>query len=189
MPDSLNTLTVVGPTGTTIVQDNSGTRRLQYGKLDSYTDPNGVASPAELGIRALDASGNIIFDTIGISQVMKLLGLTFGNQITTSSTTDVLISGSAATFTLARKGRLLIFVTAFVQSFSNNSDFGQVTLYQNGSSTGTSVLYSNTSTATVPFTTVLSPGTYTYDLRTHVGLNTTTETVTVSLFVFQLGST
>ena len=53
---------------------NDGTRdRVQIGNLAAYTDPAGVVSPAMYGGRAVDASGNLVWDTVGHSQVMKVL--------------------------------------------------------------------------------------------------------------------
>jgi hypothetical protein len=110
MPNSLNTLTVVGKTGTTIVQDANAIQRLQWGNLAAYTDPNGVTSPAELGIRTLDASGNIIFDTVGVAQTMKSIAVStfFTSQNYTGGPNDIVVVGSSTTFTLTRQQTVLI---------------------------------------------------------------------------------
>ena len=53
---------------------NDGTyQRVQSGHLAAYTDPNGITSPATYGLRVLDALGNLLFDSIGISAVAKVV--------------------------------------------------------------------------------------------------------------------
>jgi hypothetical protein len=109
-PNSLNTQTTYGTQGTTVVQDANGIQRLQWGNLLSYTDPNGVTSPAEEGIRVLDASGNIIFDTVGISQVMSLLSSntaangSFGSGASNPTWRDIITTN----YTLARKSTVMV---------------------------------------------------------------------------------
>jgi hypothetical protein len=66
---------------------NDGTYdRASMGDLDAYTGPNGVASPAQSGFRAIDQSGNAIFDSLGLIAVMKQVStVTGGGSITTDN--------------------------------------------------------------------------------------------------------
>lgn len=49
---------------------SDGTRqRVQAGNLAVYTAPNGVTSPAQYGFRAIDSTGNILFDSLGLVSV------------------------------------------------------------------------------------------------------------------------
>lgn len=95
---------------------NDGTRaRVQVGNLAAYTDPTGVASPAGYGVRVLDASGNIIFDSVGISSVGTPAGVAAqapGQNF--SNTPYAATPGTAINFifTLTRQVRVLFIVGA-----------------------------------------------------------------------------
>lgn len=53
---------------------NDGTyNRAQMGNLADYVGPNGIDSPAQYGFRAVDASGNTIFDSLGLTAVAKVV--------------------------------------------------------------------------------------------------------------------
>jgi hypothetical protein len=67
-------LTGSTPGQSPLLRISDGTRdRIQIGNLASYTDPAGVVSPAMYGGRAVDATGLLVWDTVGHSQVMKVL--------------------------------------------------------------------------------------------------------------------
>jgi hypothetical protein len=58
-----------------ILNVNDGAyNRASMGNLASYTGPNGIVSPAQYGFRAVDASGNAIFDSLGLIAVMSQIG-------------------------------------------------------------------------------------------------------------------
>ena len=81
--------------------------RTQVGYLAAYTDPSGISSPVGDGVRVLDASGNIIFDSIGISGVGASLGVSSQAPGQTISNTAYAVTTPAIkiTFTLARQIR------------------------------------------------------------------------------------
>jgi len=94
----------------------NGSPRIQIGNLADYTDPNGVSSPAEVGIRVLDQAGGIIMDTVGVasSAITNIngsgSGIVLGEQTITSSawtTTDAFV-----TFTLARPASVMAWYSA-----------------------------------------------------------------------------
>jgi hypothetical protein len=96
-PGSTASGTIATGNGLTVT-DANGVQRIQIGILPAYTDPTGVASPAELGIRTLDANRNIIFDSVGLTSVMHLLltGGTIGAFSLTGTTSPIgpiLLSG------------------------------------------------------------------------------------------------
>lgn len=110
-----------------MISVNDGTYlRAQMGSLASYTGPNGVNSPSQYGFRALDGSGNAIFDSMGLINTFQSLGISgaIGNQ-NFSSTTLATVTGSTVTFTLSRTGNLLIqgFLTGKVTAGVNNGVF------------------------------------------------------------------
>lgn len=139
-PDSLNTATVMSP-GASTSTSQTGARtsfdtygisvydgslavpRVKAGNLPAYTDPNGVASPAEFGIRALDANGNIIFDPVGLAQVMNLIASAYalGGSTVTGPATEVAV-GNLANFTLARQQHVLTFY-AFVTGVTSTGAY------------------------------------------------------------------
>lgn len=90
---------------------NDGTRdRVQIGNLAAYTDPNGIASPAMYGGRAVDPNGFLIWDTIGNSQVMSILGTPVKNASqmgVTGNGSWQTVSGTTVSFTLNRNVSVL----------------------------------------------------------------------------------
>ncbi len=112
MAPTLNSQTVYSANGQTTVQDGNQVARVSIGNLPAYTDSNSVTSPAEFGVRTLDPSGNIIFDSIGITQVMKRIGYGDMTQnapaINGNGITWFDISmGTACTYTVTRKVTVL----------------------------------------------------------------------------------
>lgn len=93
---------------------SDGTRnRVQIGDLQGYQDPNGVSSPAEWGVRVLDGSGDIVFDTLGIVAVAKVIatGTSGQSAFTCNGDSNWQLNLTSPSFTLDRAGHLLIFST------------------------------------------------------------------------------
>lgn len=93
---------------------NDGTRdRVQFGNLASYTDPSGFSSAAGYGGRALDSSGNLLWDTNGISQTMKRISSnSFGaGNINVNATTAFVVPFSPINYVLSRQQTVLIIGT------------------------------------------------------------------------------
>jgi len=98
------------------VDDSSGILRWQVGDLAAYTGPNGVTSPAQTGERALDASGNLLYDTVGLSSTGKLLGsqTNFSQGTTTGNGSYQTVSGSTVSFSLTRPTMILVLARGLV---------------------------------------------------------------------------
>jgi len=177
------------------VQDASGIKRLQWGSLDAYTDPSGVMSPVEQGIRVLDASGHIIFDTVGISQVASSLGqVSFGSSNHTNTAYEV-VSGATLSFALARQ--VDIYVTGDITAktsggtgtFANTAIFldgvrevpGSVNLWDAGVPG-----YTNAALVAVLYN--VGAGAHTIDVRAQVDSGQTLAVYGGDVFVIQLGN-
>jgi len=93
------------PGSSPLLDINDGTRdRVQIGNLASYTDPSGIVSPAGYGGRVIDTVGNLLWDAVGHSQVIKLLG-SIVNQSQTGVTGNgswQTVSGTTVNFTPSR---------------------------------------------------------------------------------------
>lgn len=94
-----------------MISANDGTYlRAQMGNLANYVGPNGVTSPAQYGFRAVDQTGNAIFDSLGLIAVMKNIGLaSYSNTSSTNTAyTDIspILTGSTS-FTLTRQTNVL----------------------------------------------------------------------------------
>jgi hypothetical protein len=207
----MQTSTATSPGGRLSVADLTPRIRTDFGNLPAYTDPNGVTSPAEYGIRAMKADGSLIFDSVGIIPVMS----TLVNQVASS---QVLLSGistigAAATvsftgstaFTLARSLTVLAFcpVVATV-TLSSGSIIYAAFLSIDGSDDFTNGLSSEQMWAASGGSTVQTNG-LTMELRSlpagshainlYVFVNAATAPVgeafgltTAQVFVFQLGN-
>lgn len=182
---------------------NDGTRnRIEIGNLGTYTDPNGVTSPAGYHVRVLDASGNLVNDGSGlINTTTPLLNLgstaggTQGGSGTLTWTT--LVSGS---FTLSRRLSIRIegLLTAYdsqVNAIYSVAPPTQVIITgQTGSQQGS--IPGIGSSGTVPFgnttmvqTLTLPAGTYTANLQWVSSASTDTlHWQSYGLIVTQLGS-
>jgi hypothetical protein len=90
----------------TIVDSNSQIR-VDIGNLPIYTDPSGVVSPSENGIRLMDASGLLLFDPVGIVGVGNNLGASGQGpgQIISSTTYITTTPAITFNFTLSRQVR------------------------------------------------------------------------------------
>lgn len=90
---------------------NDGTfDRAAMGNLDAYTDPTGRISPAHYGFRALDAVGNLIFDSNGVAsnQILRFVGIVYPSD-TTVVTTSRDIVGASVPFSVPNRSLLLAF--------------------------------------------------------------------------------
>ena len=84
------------------VTDLAGITRAEMGNLASYTGPNGLNSPAMYGFRANDATGNAIFDSLGLIAVLSFLvngGTQTVGPITGVAGPPTGLSGSRASWT------------------------------------------------------------------------------------------
>lgn len=101
------------------VVDQSLVTRAQFGNLPAYTDPHGIFSPAEYGIRVMDASGNLIFDPQGLVGVVHLIAANVsGGGTYTGPFTNGLLP-TTTTFTLSRRSHLMTFYRASGWQVSN----------------------------------------------------------------------
>lgn len=95
---------------------DNGAPRIQIGTLSDYTDPTGVASPAEMGIRVLNKAGDIIMDSGGVASSAiadvngSAGGSVLGEQTITSSSWTT--TGAFVTFTLARPASVMAWYSA-----------------------------------------------------------------------------
>ena len=114
------------------VEDASGIIRVEEGNLAAFTDSGGVVSPAQFGMRARDASNNLLFDTSGGPTSLGTLTntVTLNNPTGTFPlTTAVSNLGASSSFVVNRVlfgGILLMTINA--QTATNNANvFIQVT--------------------------------------------------------------
>lgn len=100
------------------VTDTNNVTRAEMGNLASYTGPNGTNSPAMYGFRANDATGNAIFDSLGLIQTMTVLingGTQTGGPIVGVAGPPTGLSGVGGeitlvtgSFTLTRPGNVIL---------------------------------------------------------------------------------
>jgi hypothetical protein len=83
--------------------------RVDIGNLPQYTDPTGVISLAEYGLRSMDASGNLIFDSAGLVGVGKILASAQAGSSVVNGTggTHVAIPSTTINYTLVRQTTVL----------------------------------------------------------------------------------
>jgi hypothetical protein len=82
--------------------------RVQVGHLDAYS-AGGWLSPAQDGIRILDAGGNPVFDSTGMTAMLRAKGnITLAIPVAVSNTAFADIPGLNLTVTLQRRGRIWI---------------------------------------------------------------------------------
>lgn len=171
--------------------DPAGFARAQMGNLPNYTDPNGLNSPAQWGFRALDASGNNIFDSLGLMAVMKSLGITDVGSNTFSSTTFSAVPNTAIAINLTRTVNLLalILTTGKVSAGTNN---GLIRCNLVGVGTSGNMFFGPPNFITLMgwrFFPAVPAGAYTLQLEGAVDVGGTTLSTTESaLQVFQLGA-
>jgi hypothetical protein len=107
------------------VTDAGGIQRVQIGNLAAYTDPGGIVSPAQYGLRTLDPNGNLLLDSTVLANIGTSLDIFVQTPLdqTFTSTTYATVLGSTGTVTLAATQTLLcmIFVIAFNSAASNAS--------------------------------------------------------------------
>lgn len=97
------------PGSSPLLRENDGTRdRVLLGNLDVYTDPAGLVSPAQQGVRVIDGGGFLVMDTIGHAGVMSVLGsFTDSAADTITSTTPTVLDSVSVSFNLARQLNVL----------------------------------------------------------------------------------
>jgi len=191
---SLNNPTAAGPNSSTVygVAAN-GAPVLQIGALSAYTDPNGVASPAETGIRLVDkTSGALIFDTVGIaSGIMASLGVVntgYINQLFTGPVTDAAITGASITFPVPRQLHVLTFYRVVADSSGN---FAYVQGGMDGAYDSNDAVVLNGlsyANATLMRLDYLSAGSHTASMVASVDSGQTATVVLCQIKVFQLGN-
>ncbi len=173
--------------------DSNGIVRVELGNLAARG-----SSPAQFGLRVDDASGNPIFDTIGLfgDRVMKSLGIGNGNNQSFTSTTFSAITNASVTFTIPSGHPPANIFAPFVATGrvnTNNGNVGFVRANLVGVTTsgnlnfGVLANFAQTSTGWI-FVTNLAPGTYTCQLEGAV--NATPQTCDIfsnAVQVFQLG--
>jgi hypothetical protein len=95
--------------GRITVVDATSQVRADFGNLPQYSDPGGVVSLAEYGIRAMDPSGNLLFDSAGLVGVGKILASAQAGSSVVNGTggTHVSIPNTTITYTLPRSGTVL----------------------------------------------------------------------------------
>lgn len=170
------------------IKDGNGVTRVELGNLPV----NGVSS-AQFGLRVNDASGNPIFDSLGLISVMQQLGHVDNTTTYTNSTaTPTVISGTAITFSLSRQVRVLAMASCFGSSASQT---GTVTFFVDGVDQGGTFANmawgggAGGSTATIYLSNPLAAGSHTIDLRGR--MLATPGTLSLQTFdhiVWQLGS-
>jgi hypothetical protein len=180
------------------VTDASKVVRAEIGNLAA----NG-SSPAQFGFRASDASGNPIFDSLGLIAVMTSLGQAHigGGTLTITSTTPTVLTASPVSFNLARTGRILVFsvVSAWITAGGN---YGINTLFLDSvdqvfTAGLTNAMYcpefAGGGTGALTVSSVwcqsVAAGSHTFDIRG--AINTGPGTMTIydfGLYVFGLGS-
>lgn len=90
--------------------------RAEFGNLDGYTDPTGHVSPAEFGIRSMDAAGNLLFDSsglVGLGEVLAIDSITSTVDTTGFGSNNwQTVAGSGTSFTVNRPLKVLVFAHA-----------------------------------------------------------------------------
>jgi hypothetical protein len=112
---------------------------VQIGILGTYTDPRGVTSPAETGIRVLDLNNNIVFDTVGIAQSMSSIAQQSSgvlNQVIAGAVTAHSINSSSITFSLTRQVNILTMYSAIFSVPSGGTGFAYVNARMDASDAG-----------------------------------------------------
>ncbi len=100
-----------------------GSNRVEMGSLAAYTDGAGATSPAHWGVRTIDSNGLIVSDSVGLTNVMKQLGVSgsVSNQNFTSVSLAE-ITGTQVPFSVPRQTDILLnaFCTGKVTAGVNN---------------------------------------------------------------------
>lgn len=171
------------------------------GPYGAVTDPNGVIraewgnlaangnSPAQEGFRANDANHVPIFDSLGLIAVMQQLGQTQTATQNVTSTTDVLLTGTPITLSLARPQNILVSVNVSANISSVAS--GSVDIFKDGTLMWGSFLQwagTPTSTAALVISDFAAAGSHTYDLRGRVQAGSTLGVLGTVTTIWELGS-
>lgn len=174
--------------------DSNGTVRVELGNL-----PARGSSAAQFGLRVNDASGNPIFDTIGLfgNRVMQSLGIVDVTNQTFTSTTFATVGGSGITFTIPSghpPANILALFIGTGRVATNNGNVGFLRAnYDSGTSTsgnenfGVLANFAQTSSGFL-FIPSVPAGSHTVELDAAV--NATPQTFTLieaALQVYQLG--
>lgn len=165
--------------------------RVQIGNLIA----NGI-SPAQWGMRVNDAVGSPIFDSLGLINVMTLLGsgANNNNAFTITSTTFVPITGCSVSFTIPRTTKFyLAWASSAVVTAAGAGFYGYVapvldSVAQNffwGLWDKTNLGYTN-ATGVAQFT--LAAGAHTIELQGKVDATCTWTNFNTYIYVFQLGA-
>lgn len=170
----------VGGGRLTVVDGNLVTRA-QFGNLPFYQDPNGVQSPPEYGMRAMDASGNLLFDTIGVVGVMQLLGsVGLGGTFSSGATMGTV------NFDVIRPVNVLVIATyAGWNSSAGNAD---VQLFMDGNDVGDTQQFGLTSATNASPIALVPVGAGRHSAIISLLFATNTFVISGSLYVFQLGA-
>lgn len=170
------------------VSDPTGQVRLQIGNLAA----NGI-SPAQWGFRANDASGNPIFDSLGLIAVMQLPGASFVSTFSIGAgvTSFTLVTGSATTFSVNRNTRILALISAYFSTVGGQP--GHMSMFLDGADEGGSATIVATvnsgSTLSGFWSGIVNQGSHTFDLRVLQIAGGTGMTIqSVTLLVFAAGS-
>lgn len=169
-----------------VIDDASGTPRVELGPM-----PARGISPAQNGLRVNDASGNPIFDTLGLIAIVNQLGQgSFSGPTNFTTTTPTVLTGTSLTFSLARAQRVLLTANGQGNSTGNS---GRIDIFLDGSTDWAGWLTWGVSGPTVSSAFVVSDslaaGSHTYDLRAFVTATPGTFTVNGALLsIYGLGS-
>jgi hypothetical protein len=171
----------------TAVTDTVGTIRVELGNLAA----NGN-SPAQYGLRANDASGVPIFDSLGLIATMKVLGTFTDNspdQITATSPT--VLDSVTVTFSLARQSNVLAWFMASATTAGATGNFAFARLNFDGVAHGPTGIWDKgnagyTAQSIAHFQN-LAAGSHTVDFRVNVDSGQTWTNFQTTLDVFLLG--
>lgn len=176
------------------VRDGNGVVRLELGNIPV----NGV-SPAQIGFRVNDASGNPIVDGLGVIGPMTSLAQQSSgvlNQQIAGPVTASAINSSSVTFSLPRALRVLTMYSAIFSMVTGGTGFVYVNARMDSSDSGANnhhfMLAGGGSASSVMGFNVrvdsLSAGAHTADITCDVDASTTIQVYKTGLYVFQLGS-
>lgn len=111
--------------------DSVGVLRAGVGNLPAL----GI-SPAGPKFQLVDGNNNLIADSNGLIAVANLLGQTFNFSWSTSSTTDVSLSGIPVTFSLLRTTNVLAIACGTASNGGSGGTFGYGTFFVDGVNAG-----------------------------------------------------
>lgn len=174
--------------GYLVVKDGNGVTRVEMGNLPA----NGI-SPAQFGLRVDDQNNTPIFDSLGLINVMSVLGsFTDNNADSITSTTPVVLDSVSVTFNLSRPANVLAWFMSTAQAKTSTTGFfASARIFFDGTAHGPTGFWDKANgytNASISHFINLAAGSHTVDFRVSVDSGITWTNFQTTLNVFLLGT-